>query len=570
MRFDEYRYSKKAQRALPLSLFFSRTAVLFLAFLLLSRGWSYAQYTSDQGRFTVSQIRGCAPLNVAILSEDIPPGNTSPSIFAFDYGGNINGTINFNRDQDYRDTTYAIPGTYKILWILGSPTDSITIEVLEPRPPQFRVYTCINNSILIERTGDYYDRLQIDFGNGITMDMTDGPIIYPYGTPGTYTLTVRGLFDNANSQFCAVGDTTITTINTLTTARLDAVTVENANTVRVDYQLPNPDVSYRLEVAEADTEDFTLAQYNLNDPEGLQISNPALRFAEQSYCFRIVAVNRCDEALNLSSNVICSIALQGEAQNQQNQLTWQNPDFSEYQVLRDGEPLSTTSNREFSDTEVVCRQSYEYRIRAENANGSSTSAPLTLTAISEVVSPAPDSVVVQPAGTQLQLTWRLPPGINDYYVYRSVNGQDALRYDSVRVEDLNRSAYQDANVAVGETYCYQLAYVDDCGNESARSESACGSIPTRGEVHFPNAFTPNGDGRNDVFVYTARLIERVELRIYNRWGELLFQTTTLEEGWDGRYRGATAPQGTYLYRADVTDQLGNQFIRQGRLVLLLP
>ena len=564
-------FHKSSTLALPVSSSLRFVLLCYLLLLTVSKKLHAQGYPSEQAKFTVSQVRGCAPLTVAITSEDIPSGNTNPSIFAFDYGGDINGTIYFNRDQDYRDTTYAIPGTYKILWILGSPTDSITIEVLEPRPPQFRVYTCINNSILVERTGNYYDRLQIDFGDGITIETSASETVYPYANPGTYTLTVRGLFDNADSQSCAVGDTTITTINTLTTARLEAVTVASANTVRVDYQLPNPDVSYRLEVAEAGTEDFTLAQYNLNDPEGLQISDPALRFAEQSYCFRIVAVNRCDEALNLASNTICSIALQGEAQDRQNQLTWQNPDFSEYQVRRDGEMLSTTSNREFSDTEVVCQQSYEYRIRAENANGSSTSAPLTLTAISEVVSPAPDSVVVQPAGTQLQLTWRLPPGINDYYVYRFQDGQDTVLYDSVRVEDLiAESPYADPNVAVGETYCYQLAYVDDCGNESARSEAVCGSIPTRGEVHFPNAFTPNGDGRNDVFVYTARLIERVELRIYNRWGELLFQTTTLEEGWDGSYRGATAPQGTYLYRADVTDQLGNQFTLQGRLVLLRP
>ena len=367
-----------------------------------------------------------------------------------------------------------------------------------------------------------------------------------------------------------MSDTTITTINTLTTASLDAVTVENMNTVRVDYQLPNPEVSYRLEVAEAGTDDFTLARYNLNDPEGLQISNPALRFAEQSYCFRIVAVNRCDETLNLTSNTICSIALQGEAQDQQNQLTWLNPDFSAYQLLRNGEPVTTTSDLVWVDADVVCQQNYQYRVRAENANGTSTSAPLTLTAISEVVSLAPDSVTVQPAGTQLEVVWRLTSGIDSYYVYRFQDGQDTVLYDSVRVEDLNQSAYQDANVAVGETYCYQLAYVDDCGNESARSEAVCGNIPTRGEVHFPNAFTPNGDGRNDVFTYTARLIERVELRIYNRWGELLFQSATPEEGWDGSYRGTMAPQGTYLYRADVTDQLGNRFVRQGRLVLLRP
>ena len=565
-------FHKSSDPALP--VFPSAQILLFSCLLLLAGGGRVrAQgYPSDQGRFTVSQIRGCAPLNVAILSEDIPPGNTNNPIYDFNYEGDRNN-ITFNEDQDYRDTTYALPGTYKILLILGDfdNSDSITIEVLEPRPPQFRVFTCINNSILVERTGNYYDRLQIDFGNGITIDMTDGPIIYPYANPGTYTLTVRGLFDNADSQFCAVGDTTITTINTLTTARLEAVTVASANTVRVDYQLPNPDVSYRLEVAEAGTDDFTLARYNLNDPAGLQISNPALRLTEQSYCFRIVAVNRCDEALNLASNTICSIALQGEAQDQQNQLTWQNPDFSAYQLLRDGEPVTTSTDREWVDTDVVCQQNYQYQVRAESTDGTSTSAPLTLTAISEVVSPAPDSVVVQPAGTQLEVAWRLTSGIESYYVYRFQDGQDTVLYDSVRVEDLIAgSPYADPNVAVGETYCYQLAYVDDCGNESARSEAVCAAIPTQGEVHFPNAFTPNGDGRNDVFTYTARLIDRVELRIYNRWGELLFQSTTPEEGWDGSYRGTMVPQGTYLYRADVTDQLGNQFIKQGRVALLRP
>lgn len=557
-------FHKSSDLALPVPL----TQILpFFCLLLLAVGGKVrAQgYPSEQGKFTVSQVRGCAPLNVAITDD---PEN---SIYVFDYAGDINGTINLNKDQDYRDTTYTIPGIYKILRVISSEYDSITIEVFEPRPPQFRVYTCINNSILIERTSDYYDRLQIDFGDGITVEMADGPIIYPYSTPGSYTLSVRGLFDDADSQFCAVGDTTITTINTLTTASLTGVTVESASTVRVNYQLPNPNVSYRLEVAEAGSDEFTLAQYNLDDAGERLVDDPALRLAEQSYCFRVVAVNRCDEALNLVSNTICSIALQGEAQDRQNQLTWQNPDFSEYQVLRNGEPLTTTTDRELLDTPVECQQNYQYQVRAENAAGTSTSAPLALTAFSEAISPAPDSVVVEPVGTQLQVAWRLIPGINSYYVYRSQEEQDTILYDSVRVEDIVAgSPYADPNVSVGETYCYQLAYVDDCGNESARSEVVCAAIPTRGEVHFPTAFTPNGDGRNDVFMYTARLIERVELRIYNRWGELLFQSDIMEGGWDGSYRGVPAPQGTYLFRADVVDQLGNRFVEQGRFVLLQP
>ncbi len=183
MRRSDGLFYKSFDLALP--VFPSAHLLLFSCLLLMAVGGNVrAQgYPSEQGRFTVSQIRGCAPLTVEITSEDIPPGNTNPSIFAFNYGGNINGTINFNRDQDYRDTTYAIPGTYKILWILGSPIDSITIEVLEPRPPQFRVYTCINNSILIERTGSYYDRLQIDLGDGITIETSASETVYPMRPP---------------------------------------------------------------------------------------------------------------------------------------------------------------------------------------------------------------------------------------------------------------------------------------------------------------------------------------------------------------------------------------------------
>ena len=448
---------------------------MFLAFLLLSSAWSYAQYPSEgeEERFTVNQVRGCAPLAVEVISENIPPGNTSPTIYDFNYGGNINDPINPDRDQDYQDTVYAIPGTYKILQILGSEFDSITIEVLEPRPPQVQVFPCINNGVFLEINDDYYDRLRIDYGDGVTVEVLRGSpsTSYRYATPGSYDISVQGIFDNADSDNCAVTDTTITTINTLTVADLNAVTVESATSVRLNYELPNPNVPYRLEVSEAGSTEFDIARYYVGNQEEFVIDDPVLQTDEQSYCFRVVAVNRCDEDQNLPSDVLCSIALRAEAQDRQNQLTWTSEGFADYTVLRDANPITTTSATEYTDTDVVCQQEYQYQVTAESPDGTSASEQIALTAASEATAEAPDSVAVAVAGRQLQVGWPPVPEATQYYVYRGEEEQVPSLYDSVGTADSTFLAgYEDAAVTVGTAYCYQLSYVDECGNESALSE----------------------------------------------------------------------------------------------------
>lgn len=64
----------------------------------------------------------------------------------------------------------------------------------------------------------------------------------------------------------------------------------------------------------------------------------------------------------------------------------------------------------------------------------------------------------------------------------------------------------------------------------------------------PDAFSPNGDGTNDeLFVRGWGIEELLEFRIYNRWGEVVFETTDIDEGWDGTYKGEPVPIGTYVY-----------------------
>ena len=66
--------------------------------------------------------------------------------------------------------------------------------------------------------------------------------------------------------------------------------------------------------------------------------------------------------------------------------------------------------------------------------------------------------------------------------------------------------------------------------------------------YIPNAITPNGDGLNDVFnVVGLGYADMYNLKIYNRWGELLFESNKISEGWDGRFMGEIVQNGVYIY-----------------------
>ncbi|MNL63675.1 hypothetical protein D3C87_1878300 [compost metagenome] len=73
-------------------------------------------------------------------------------------------------------------------------------------------------------------------------------------------------------------------------------------------------------------------------------------------------------------------------------------------------------------------------------------------------------------------------------------------------------------------------------------------IVTQRNILIPNAFTPNGDGKNDVFkLINVSRAQLIEFKIFNRWGTVMFNTVDPEEGWDGRYRNQEQPVGVYGY-----------------------
>lgn len=90
-------------------------------------------------------------------------------------------------------------------------------------------------------------------------------------------------------------------------------------------------------------------------------------------------------------------------------------------------------------------------------------------------------------------------------------------------------------------------------------------------IFFPNAFTPNGDGDNDVLRIRSNFLDElldVELLIYNRWGEEMFRTQSAFEGWDGTFRGEQLPPDVYGYYLRVVCPNEDELIQKGNVTLL--
>ena len=68
------------------------------------------------------------------------------------------------------------------------------------------------------------------------------------------------------------------------------------------------------------------------------------------------------------------------------------------------------------------------------------------------------------------------------------------------------------------------------------------------KVYVPNAFTPNNDGLNEIFYFRSISVAEFELMIFNRWGELIFTSNNINDGWDGTYKGKDVEIDVYVWK----------------------
>jgi gliding motility-associated-like protein len=148
---------------------------------------------------------------------------------------------------------------------------------------------------------------------------------------------------------------------------------------------------------------------------------------------------------------------------------------------------------------------------------------------------------------------------------------DIVSYNWAPPTGLSDSAIADPFAAPAETTVYTLTVTSEGGCKASGEITVDVYTP----LTLPNAFTPNGDGHNDVFYVLAgpEGVRISELNVYDRWGLCVFQNKggapgDPHDGWDGTYKGKPAPAGTYVYIAVIPGLNGQQQVFKGIVMLI--
>ncbi|MEO0471121.1 MAG: PKD domain-containing protein [Bacteroidota bacterium] len=155
------------------------------------------------------------------------------------------------------------------------------------------------------------------------------------------------------------------------------------------------------------------------------------------------------------------------------------------------------------------------------------------------------------AGYRIEL---LRESTGQYFTHATVNGGEI--------------SYLDEDGDIGQAInCYRIVAEEVNGTAISVSNEIC--LPLDPLLYSANAFSPNNDGRNDRFLLKGAFIDQFFFTVYNRWGQKVFESRDLNEGWDGmQNNGSPAPEGVYVYVADGLGVSGVRNRRMGTITLI--
>ncbi|HLK28119.1 MAG TPA: gliding motility-associated C-terminal domain-containing protein [Puia sp.] len=132
---------------------------------------------------------------------------------------------------------------------------------------------------------------------------------------------------------------------------------------------------------------------------------------------------------------------------------------------------------------------------------------------------------------------------------------------------LNDPSIQDPVTTLDKNITYTVTAVADNGCRATAKISI--KVYQGNDIYVPTAFTPNGDGKNDILKAIPIGLKTFSyFEIYDRWGQRVFYTTNASKGWDGRIGNRTQDAGTYVWVAEGVDDNGKRILRKGTVILI--
>lgn len=445
--------------------------------ILLISSYGYGQ-TSTQGRFTIDFVEGCNTLDVIITPDPIL--FPCPCNVYFDGGSGNPVDDNIGSGELTKTVTYTEPGTYNLIVVHeGLDRDSIQIIVNENIPPEFIASSCNNRQVDIDITDTNYDNYIINYGDGSPTDtVVNGsnppPYTYAPPSPASYNVSVRGINTGAKDN-CDSNSSSVQIVDVLADASIINLSLSSNSEAILGFTAVN-NVQYYLEI-QANDNNINGFQRYLPDPltsSPLTIADNNLNFDVNFYCFRIATFDPCNNSIDSYSNTFCSIDLEEvTVNNLQNlvELRTAGTGLVEHEINRDGSDLfSLTSSTSHNDNlGIICNTEYCYKIISTyNLNGNtitSTSLTRCVTALS-LNTPSQISNMSIDATSDPILTWSAPTNfVTDAYEISSL---------TTVLGTSTTTTYTDSTTDPAEAAaCYQIGYVDECGNTADLSSSIC-------------------------------------------------------------------------------------------------
>lgn len=183
----------------------------------------------------------------------------------------------------------------------------------------------------------------------------------------------------------------------------------------------------------------------------------------------------------------------------------------------------------------------QHTITATSYNNCVTTIPvLVLEPLPIVVDVVPDTVFLPLGqGQQVQVNYLNANGVVTY----NWTAQDGL--SCIDCPDPVVSPY------ISQDYVITVSTVN--GSATCYGSATLHAEVTRPEpVYIPNAFSPNGDGNNDIFQIYGQSIKTINLKVFNRWGEMVYYSNNQFDSWDGTFKGQQQMPAVFTYTAQVT------------------
>ncbi|GGM72757.1 hypothetical protein GCM10010967_00300 [Dyadobacter beijingensis] len=220
------------------------------------------------------------------------------------------------------------------------------------------------------------------------------------------------------------------------------------------------------------------------------------------------------------------------------------------------ELVSPANNQslQWDDTNVSTSQSsYCYRFQYENAckmKSPSFSTPVC----SILLSTKSPEIVWNPDAPFISTI--------EAYNLQQVDGSGSL----INTISKGLSTSHTLDLASQSDFGYRIEAKSSDGNFTSLSNVL--NFRSEAIILVPDAFTPNGDAYNERFEVKAYFIKEFKMSVFSRWGEVIFHSEDIAEGWDGNFKTGKAPGGYYLYKIEATNTSGETVVKNGSFLLI--